>query len=199
MKHDIRLYISILSDEVNMLNCNTKYGYRFAVDDASKILKYISQYDDFDVYSVWIYLGKLFIYSIKDAEAQGVSLDVMYAHLLELAQTGNTEFSTLEAQIELEAFMTDCLFKERVQIVQLFDCFKALGVSLTELRQFSLAALAVNTTVKEQQFLKDTLLSALIKAEEETELSNTKRFYECLQDHITNENIKRYYDHYQLY
>lgn len=199
MKHDIRLYISVLSDEVNKLNSNTRYGYRFAVDDASKILKYISQYDDFDVYSVWIYLGKLFIYSIKDAKTQGVSLDEMYAHLLDLAQTGSEKFSILEAQIELEAFMTDCLLKERVQIVQLFDCLKTLGVSLTELRQFSLAALAVNTTVKEQQFLKDTLLSALISAEAETELSNTKRFYECLQEHITNGKIKRYYDHYQLY
>ncbi|MFD3303748.1 hypothetical protein [Alteromonas macleodii] len=199
MKHDTRQFLSIVQARASELNLDQANTYRYAIDDASKILKTVSS-REFEVYAVWIYIGKLFLYALIEAKNQKSSLRDIHFELLSLRSGINDEYSIEAAKFELEAFICDTIFKSSVQIDQLFSCFRMLGITINQIKAFSLSILAVNRENHESQYLKDTLALALFDEYEgrPIKIGNVNEYLIKVHAHIKREKVKLYYDHYEL-
>jgi len=198
MKSDFRQFLSFLYQTTTNLYPPHQSAYRYATDDAAKILKSISQEEDyFQIYTIWIYIGKLFIYALHESKNE-MTLDCFYELcLLHLVDTKEPDL--LEAGLEIEVFICETIFKSTIQIEEILTCMRLLGVSLREIRGFTLTVLALNEEVTDVHFLKDTLLPTLLMTENEESILNTQTFYSALKSHIKEDKIKLYHDHYQLF
>jgi hypothetical protein len=96
-------------------------------------------------------------------------------------------------------FIHETISKNKIQIEELLSCMNKLGISLNDVKGFSLTILALNKEVKDSQFSKDTLLPILLKTEENIPTTNTKAFYDHLKANLKKEGVKTHYDHYQLF
>ena len=200
MKHDTRQFISITQHAVKQLGIDDDNTYRHCVHDASKILQTLTS-ENFEIYSIWIYIGKLFLYALSDAKKQGISSRELNYYIVSLSTHEQDKFCIEDAKFELEAFICDSIFKSKIVLPQLFDCFEKLGVTINQIKTFSLAILSINQQTQDAQYLKDTLSLALFDHKDLRPIliTNVTDYMRHVKGLICKEKVKLYHDHYKLF
>ncbi len=199
MKLDLRQHIAFIRANVlNLKSANAipHTGSAGAIADAARILHEVGDADNVEIFSIITYTSKLFIAACCSGNDAHLTCDRVYRNCLTLLHSESHHPKVVEeCARNLIAHMA---YYDSVSIELIFDLLFVCGVTISQLRLYSTALLAVNTSA-EIQYLKDSLTHAyfeVISAEQDKK--DTLTLLRIFKEHVCSRDIKLYHDHYLL-
>jgi hypothetical protein len=207
MKLDISQFISYTRNAKIVRNNLKNDIYLLATSDIASILRTITlNKDNFNVYDIWKYLGRLFIYAIAQDKHNGYSQTETLSRMSDMLECELPIHSAYEPKSLLEQNILTNISRRIFDSKEFYEICAELHISISDLRDFSTAILAVNKIKNNNTSYKDELLDALLKTtqgyqEKDSTYGrlNTQSMEKNIIEEIKNNSIEKDYENYKLF